>query len=401
MDVVAGIPRNRSGGFQIERRSLQEVLTMKIEQVELFHLSMPMVRPFETSFGRITHRDGILVAARAGGLTGWGECAAMARPAYSYETVDTAWHVLRDFLIPAVLGHDWQTIEEFLALTAWVRGHLMAKAGLQGGAWDLLAQREGISLAAKLAEPYADGPRARVSVGISLGIQPTIEESLARIAESLARGYGRIKLKIRPGHDLALAQAARAAFPDASIMLDANSAYSLDDAPLFQQMDDLNLLMLEQPLAHDDIFEHSKLQAQIQTPVCLDESIHTPAQARWALEIDAARVINVKPGRMGGLWEGRKIHDICRERGVPVWCGGMIETGVGRAANLALSSLPGFTLPADISATERYWKQDIVDELFTLNADDSTIAVPDRPGLGVTVNVRWLEQYRQRSETFR
>lgn len=374
---------------------------MRIEQVELYHLSMPLVRPFETSFGRMTHRDGILVAAHAEGLTGWGECAALARPAYSYETVGTAWHVLSDFMIPAVLDRNWRTIEEFVALTAWVRGHSMTKAGLQGAAWDLLTQQEGVSLAAKLAEPYAEGPRARVPVGISLGIQPTIEESLARIEDSLARGYGRIKLKIKPGHDLSLARAARAAFPDASIMLDANSAYTLDDAPLFRQMDDLNLLMLEQPLAHDDIFEHSKLQAQIQTPVCLDESIHTPPQARWALEIDAARVINIKPGRVGGLWEGRMIHDICRERGVPVWCGGMIETGVGRAANLALSGLPGFTLPADISATERYWRQDVVDELFTLNAGDSTITVPDRPGLGVTVNIKWVEHYCQRSKAFR
>ncbi|MFZ5917760.1 MAG: o-succinylbenzoate synthase [Chloroflexota bacterium] len=373
---------------------------MKIERVELYHVSMPLVRPFETSFGRLTHRDAILVAAYADGLIGWGECAALTQPAYSYETVGTAWHVLSDFLIPAVLDRQWSAMEQFLALIAWVRGHPMARAGLQGAAWDLLARRDGMSLAAKLAQPYPQGARARVAVGISLGIQPTVEATLARIEDALAQGYRRIKLKIKPGHDLALAQAARTRFPAVPIMLDANSAYTLADAPLLQQMDDLALLMIEQPLAHDDIVEHSRLQAQLRTPICLDESIHTPAQSRWALEIDAARVINIKPGRVGGLWEGRQIHDICRGRGVPVWCGGMMETGVGRAANLAMASLPGFTLPGDISATARYWTEDIIDELFTLNTQDSSIDVPDGVGLGVTVNVQRLERYRQKSQIF-
>jgi O-succinylbenzoate synthase len=213
----------------------------------------------------------------------------------------------------------------------------------------------------------------------------------------VAQGYGRIKLKIKPGRDLDLARAVRATFPDILLMLDANSAYTLADAPRFQQMDELRLLMIEQPLAHDDIFEHSKLQPQIQTPICLDESINTPAQAKWALEIDAGRIINIKPGRVGGLWEGRLIHDLCDEREVPVWCGGMLETGVGRAANLALASLPNFVLPADISATKRYWIEDIVSESFTLNAEDSTIDVPSKPGLGVTVDLARVGRYQLRT----
>lgn len=373
---------------------------MKIEQIELYHISMPLLHPFETSYGLETHRECILVAAHADGLVGWGEGVASARPDYSYETVGTCWHILSDFLIPGTLNQDWTEMEDLLALTAWVRGHQMAKAALQAAAWDLIAQRDAMSLAAKLAEPYQE-TRERVSVGVSIGIQPLIEDTLARIEWFLGEGYGRIKLKIKPGRDLDLARAARAAFPRVPLMLDANSAYTLADAPLFRSMDDLGLLMIEQPLAHDDIFEHSKLQSQLETPLCLDESVHTPAQAEWALEIDAGRIINIKPGRVGGLWEARQIHDICQAQNIPVWCGGMLETGIGRAANLAAASLPNFTLPGDISATERYWAQDIIEEVFTLNTEDSTITVPAGPGLGVTVSVPRIRKYQLRHELFR
>ena len=374
---------------------------MKIERIELYHISMPLVHPFETSLRLETHRECILVAAFADGLTGWGECVASIEPSYSYETIGTGWHILSEFLIPAVLSQDWEGVGEFVALTGWVRGHQMAKAALEAAAWDLLAQRDGVSLAAKLAEFCPEGPRDRVSVGVSIGIQPTIEGTLARIEDFLAQGYGRIKLKIKPGRDLDLARAARAAFPAVPLMLDANSSYTLDDAPIFRPMDELNLLMIEQPLAHDDIFQHSKLQAQLQTRICLDESIHTPAQAEWALEIDAGRIINIKPGRVGGLWSARQIHDLCQAQDVPVWCGGMLETGVGRAANLALAALPNFVLPGDISATERYWEEDIVDEIFTLNVVDSTITVPNRPGLGVTVNMPRIKRHQLRDEIFK
>ena len=276
----------------------------------------------------------------------------------------------------------------------------MAKAALQGAAWDLLAQSEGISLGKKLAESYPAGSKARVNVGVSIGVQLTIDDLLKRIQLFLDKGYARIKLKIKPGRDLETLQAAREAFPTIPLMLDANSAYTLADAPLFQKIDKLNLLMIEQPLAYDDIFEHSKLQAQLKTPICLDESIHTPAQAEWALEIDAGRIINIKPGRVGGLWEGRQIHDLCQKRNLPVWCGGMLETGVGRAANLAMASLPNFTLPSDISATERYWAEDIIEETFVLNKEDSTITVPNKPGIGVTVNLARVEKYQIKTESF-
>jgi O-succinylbenzoate synthase len=374
---------------------------MKIDQITLHHLSMPLLHPFETSFGVETHRDCILVAAHAAGMIGWGECTAMSRPGYSYETTGTAWHILKDFLVPNALGRKWASIEEFMDATRWVRGHAMAKAALQGAAWDLLAQSAGISLGEKLAESYPAGSKVRVEVGVSIGVQSTTEGLLKRIQFFVDQGYGRIKLKIKPGHDLETIRAARNAFPTIPLMLDANSAYTLADTPLFQQMDELNLLMIEQPLAHDDIFEHSKLQAQLKTPICLDESIHTPAQAEWALAIDAGRIINIKPGRVGGLWEGRKIHDLCQAKNIPVWCGGMLETGVGRAANLAMASLPNFTLPSDISATERYWAEDIVDEDFVLNEQDSTITVPRKPGLGVTVHEKRLEKYQIRMEIFR
>lgn len=378
---------------------------MKIEQIELYHISMPLNYDFETSFDRWSQRECILVAAKSEGLTGWGECAALARPAYSYETSGTAWHVLTEFIAPGVLGKAWDDIESFVALTGWIRGHPMAKAGMQGAVWDLLAQRDGVSLAAKLAEPYTDGSgqpvhRSRVPVGVSIGIQASVGATLEQIRHETELGYRRVKLKIKPGHDLEMARAVRAAFPDIPLMLDANSSYTLADAPLFRKMDDLGLLMIEQPLAHDDIYEHSKLQTLIRTPICLDESINTPDSARWALEIDAGRIINIKSGRVGGLWEGRQVHDICWQSGIPVWCGGMIETGVGRAANLAIASLPGFTLPGDISASDHYWKQDIIDEAITLNSEDSTITVPDRPGLGVTVNMQTIRQFLIKTEIF-
>lgn len=374
---------------------------MKIDQIELYHLEMPLAHPFQTSFGLEINRQCILVAAQADGLVGWGECVAGTLPDYSYETMGTAWHVMADFMIPDILGKDWETISDFNALTGWVRGHQMAKAALQAAAWDLLAQRDRMSLAEKLAEPYPEGAKKRVTVGVSIGIQPTIQETLSRIKDYLEQGYGRIKLKIKPGRDLDLAQAARQAFPSTPIMLDANSAFSLADAPMFQKMNPLNLLMIEQPLAHDDIYQHSKLQAQLKTPICLDESIHTPAQAEWALDINAGRIINIKPGRVGGMWQGREIHDLCRDRGLPVWCGGMLETGVGRAANLAMASLPNFQLPSDISETVRYWKEDIIEEMFTLNSEDSTITAPAGPGLGVTVNMDRVRSYQLRTQAFR
>lgn len=372
---------------------------MKIEQIDLYFISMPLVSPFKTSFGSQQDRDCLVLGLHSEGLAAWGECVATNDPGYSYETAVTAWHILRDFLIPAVLGRDLQAPEEMRAWMRPVRGHPLAKATLDQAAWDLIAQRDGVSLAQKLAAPYAEGARARVEVGVSIGIQPTMAQTMAVIERHLAQGYGRIKLKIKPGHDLELARLARQQFPQARMMLDANSAYTLADAPLFRAMDDLDLLMIEQPLDHEDIYRHSQLRPQIRTPLCLDESIHSTADTEFALAIRACDIINIKPSRVGGWTEAREIHDLCRAAGIPTWVGGMLETGIGRAAQLALAALPGISLPGDISATARYYEHDIATPFF-LNREDSTITVPTGPGLGIEIDRDRLTAVTQKKETF-
>lgn len=372
---------------------------MKIEHINLYHISQPLISPFVTSFGPQQQRDCLIVALHGEGLTGWGECVATNDPGYSYETVQTAWHILSDFLIPVVAGRDLNEPEELQDRFKFVRGHPLAKAALDQAAWDITAQRDGLSFAQKLAQPYAEGPCQRVKVGVSIGIQASVAKTLEVIQSYLDKGYGRIKLKIKPGHDLAIGRAAREAFPGVPIMLDANSAYHLSDVPLFQAMDDLDLLMLEQPLDYEDIYDHSRLRPQIKTPLCLDESIHSADHARYALALAACDIINIKPSRVAGWTEARKIHDLCRANNIPVWCGGMLETGVGRAAQLALASLPGFTLPGDISATDRYYQQDITAP-FTLNPEDSTIDVPAGPGLGVEVDMAQLAVVTLRHASF-
>jgi O-succinylbenzoate synthase len=276
----------------------------------------------------------------------------------------------------------------------------MAKAALQGAAWDLLAKSQRISLAELLAQPYPEGPRTRVPVGVSIGIQPSIEDTLARIEFFLSEGFSRIKLKIKPGWDIQLLDAVRVQFGNIDLMVDANSSYSMADLEVLKDLDRFDLIMLEQPLEHNDIFQHSQLQELVRTPICLDESIQSPAQAAWAIKISACQMINIKPGRVGGIWESRLIHDICRVEGIPVWCGGMLETGIGRAANLAMASLPNFVLPTDNGPTTRYWEEDIIEEIFTLNQEDSTMTVPDRPGLGVTPNMERINAFLVKKETF-
>jgi O-succinylbenzoate synthase len=365
---------------------------MKIEHIELHHIELPLVHPFETSFGREFTRSCILVSVLAEGLTGWGECTAEAGPWYSYETVETAWHVLSDFLIPAVLGQEIASPADVVARFQRVRGHSMARAGLENAVWDLLAQAQGASLADLLG-----GARDRVRVGVSVGIEPTLDELLDRVSQYVAEGYGRVKLKIKPGWDVDVVRAVRERWPDLPLQVDANSAYTLADVPIFRELDPFNLLLIEQPFHYDDIVDHAKLQAQLHTPICLDESIHSPEHARWALDIEACRVINVKLGRVGGLTAARQIHDLCADRGVPVWCGGMLETNVGRAANVAVAALPNFTLPGDISASARYYPEgkDIAVPNFVLN-DDSTLSVPSGPGLGVQVVPERLNAARLR-----
>ena len=368
---------------------------MLLETIELRHVRMQLQSPFETSFGTEHERDCILVRIGAEGLVGWGECAVSSFPGYSYETTGTAWHVLSEFFLPAVLGQRISNVGDFISLLAHFKGHNMARAGLEMALWDLMGKAEGKSLRQLLG-----GRRRRVQVGVSIGIQPDTKRLLSTIEAYVQAGYQRVKLKIKPGRDLDDLQAARRAFPNLKLQVDANSAYSLEDRDVFVQMDPLGLLLIEQPLAEDDLIDHAVLQEALTTPLCLDESILSARHARQALEIGACRVINIKAGRVGGLAEALKIHDLCSTRGRPVWCGGMLETGIGRAANLALASLPGFTLPGDISASDRYYAEDIAEPRFQLNAD-STIDVPDRPGLGVEVISESLERVTLRSERFR
>jgi len=352
---------------------------MKIERVELHHIELPLTHPFETSFGRETYRPCILVAVRAAGLTGWGECVAGSGPWYSSETIGTAWHILRDFLVPAVLEGEITSPADVVECFRPVKGHQMARAALENAVWDLLAQMQDVSLADLLG-----GQRERVKVGVSVGIEPTLDELLDHVAQRVDEGYGRLKLKIKPGWDVDVIRTVRQRWPDLPLQVDANCAYTLADAPILRELDQFDLLLIEQPLHHDDIVDHANLQAQLSTPLCLDESIHSPQHARWALEIDACRIINIKVGRVGGLTAAKRIHDLCAERGAPVWCGGMLETNVGRAVNVALAALPNFELPGDISASVRYYRKDIAEPNFVLN-DDSTLSVPAEPGLGVRV----------------
>jgi O-succinylbenzoate synthase len=362
---------------------------MKIKKLTLRHLRMPLRTPFETSFGRSVSRDCILIEAVAGDLVGYGECVADADPGYSYETVQTAWHIIRDFLAPAILGQDIETPLELQERLGFVRGHPMAKAGLEMALWDLLGKRSGRSLSQLFG-----GVHDRVAVGVSVGLQASPQALVETVGGYLAQSYRRIKIKIKPGRDTGDALAVRQVFPDLLLQVDANSAYRLENATLLHPLDELNLLLIEQPLAEDDLWDHRQLQQRLRTPICLDESILSARHARQALEMQACRVINIKAGRVGGLNEGLAIHNLCYQQGIPVWCGGMLETGVGRAANLALASLPGFSLPGDISATDRYYLEDITQERFSLNTD-STIDVPTRPGLGVSIDKAALERATQ------
>jgi len=369
-------------------------MMMTIERVEMRHIRMPLLSPFETSFGVEDDREALVLRLWADGLEGWGECVAGAFPGYSYETVGTAWHALEAFFVPAVVGQPIDGVGEYRSLIERYKGHPQARAGLELAVWDLLGKAAGKSLRSLLG-----GEGERVAVGVSIGIQPDAER-LVRVAEEyLDQGYRRIKVKIKPGRDLEEVRAMRRAFPRIALQVDANSAYTLDDSDRLRALDDFDLLLIEQPLAEDDLIDHARLQAEMQTALCLDESILSTRHARQALDIGACRVINIKPARVGGLAEARAIHDLCRARGIPVWCGGMLETGIGRAANLALASLPGFTLPGDISASARYYARDIAEPTFTLNAD-STIDVPTGPGLGVHVLVDELDRVTVRREEF-
>jgi len=360
---------------------------MKLDSLTLHHLRMPLVAPFETSFGRTTERECIIVAIQSEGLTGYGECAAERDPGYSYETAGTAWHVIRDFITPQIMGQDIRDVHDYQRRVETIRGHHLAKAGVEMALLDLRGKKEDCSLRSLLG-----GIRDHVMVGVSVGIQASSAVLVKTVGKYLEAGYRRIKIKIKPGRDVNEAIAVRKMFPEIKLQVDANSAYTLQTWQVLKPLDELDLLLIEQPLNEDDIWDHRILQREFHTPICLDESIISPRHARYALEMEACKSINIKAGRVGGLSQAVVIHDLCRERDIPVWCGGMLETGVGRASNLALASLPGFILPGDISASDRYYTEDITLERFTLNPD-STIDVPSGPGLGIKIDLRALKKY--------
>jgi O-succinylbenzoate synthase len=361
----------------------------KIERIEVRELRMPLRGDFATSFARVAHREMLLVAAHAGGLTGWGEAPVAARPHYSPETTVTARHALRDFLAPPALGREVRDVDGWLAATAWVRGHRMARAGLEAALRDLRAKAAGVPLARALGAPPGI---ERIAVGISLGIPAgsDVAALLAEVERRVSEGYARVKLKIAPGFDRAPLSAVRANFPALALTADGNGAYALADAlPLFRDLDALGLLFLEQPLPPDDLVGHARLAEAIETPICLDESLASPADLETALALSACEVVNLKPARSGGIAAALAIHDRCRAAGIPLWCGGMLETGVGRAHNVALAALPGFTLPGDLSASDRYYERDIVVPPFRLG-EGGTLALPSGPGIGVEVDAEAL-----------
>lgn len=368
---------------------------MKIERVELRQIRMPYTFPFETAVDRDTDKDFLLVRAWADGLSGWGESPVSAKPFYKEETVDTAWPILTQFLIPRVLGLRFAHPHEVADRLRPVRRNYLAKAGLEAAAWDIYAQAHGVSLARALG-----GSRTRIAVGMSVGIEPTIDALLGRIETWLAQGYRRIKVKIKPGFDREVVAAIRRRFGPIPLQVDANTAYTLGDAASLRELDAYDLIMIEQPLGHDDIIDHAALQRELRTPLCLDESLCSAEDARKALDLGACRIVNIKAARMGGLSEAQRCHDLCSERGVPVWCGGFLETGIGRAANVALCSLPGFTLPADLGASRRYFHEDLIEPWVEVNPD-GTVDVPTGPGLGFAVVERLVDKYTLRAETFR
>ncbi len=363
----------------------------RILAVELRLVNLDLVRPFTTSFGTETMKEAVLVRVETDAGEGWGESVTGPDPGFSEEFNDGVWLVTREFLAPTLFEAGDLAPEGVAATLAGYRGHRMAKSALEMAVLDASLRAEGRSLASALG-----GDRDRVPVGVSVGITPTVEGMVAEVAGYLDDGYQRIKLKIRPGFDAEPVAAVRSAFPDILLSVDANAAYGPDDLDVFLALDAFGLLMIEQPFHYEDLVQHAWLQQRIDTPLCLDESIRSAADAGAALQLGACRIVNIKPGRVGGYLEGKRIHDVCLDAGVPVWCGGMLETGVGRAGNLALASLPGFTLPGDISASGRYFDEDIT-EPFEVAAD-GTMAVPDGPGLGVEPDPGRLEAHISRAE---
>jgi O-succinylbenzoate synthase len=368
---------------------------MRIDAIFLRELRLPLVKPFQTSFGTTTDRRILLVELRGEGLTGWGECVAGEHPFFSDETVDTAWLVMQQELAPLLASADPEHGGKCPSIFRQVRGHRMAKAALENAVWDLEAQMRGIPLASLLG-----GTRETIDCGVSIGIQPTLEQLLAEVEKEVNAGYQRIKLKCKPGWDVHVFEAVRNRWPEIQLSCDANSAYRLNDTDHIMTFDEFNLLMIEQPLWADDFYFHSMLQKRLETPICLDESIRNRRDALAAIEMESCRIINIKCGRVGGFSEAIAVHNAAQERGVPVWCGGMLETGIGRAHNIALSSLDNFTLPGDVSASKRYWKEDIIEPEVVVSRTGE-IVVPDTPGRGFEVRTDLVEKLTVRREEIR
>lgn len=366
---------------------------MKIEAVTLREIQMPLVHFFETSFGRTYSRRILLVTAHCEGVDGWAESVAAENPFYSDEWIDAAWATMRSFLIPALLGKTVAQGRECAALMARVRGHRMAKAALENAVWDAEARQKQQPLWKLLG-----GSRREIQCGVSIGIQDSIEQLLDKIQTELAAGYRRIKVKVKPGWDVNILERIRSRWPDILLSCDANSAYRMGEIEHLRKFDQFNLLMIEQPLWNDDIYFHARLQKQIRTTICLDESVRNARDAEAALELGACGIINIKVGRVGGFTEAKSVHDVCLSHKVPVWCGGMLESGVGRVHNIALSTLENFRLPGDVSASRRYWKEDIVEPEVEVSGA-GTIAVSDEPGTGYRVREDLIEKLTVRKET--
>ena len=367
---------------------------MKIESVTLREIRMSLNAPFETSFGVTQNRRILLVQVCADGLSGWGEITTIESPSYNSETTDTAWHIVSDFIAPQVVGKNITRAEETFGLLSGIRGHYMAKAGVENALWDIESQEQGVAL-----WRLVGGTQKEISCGVSLGIRETPALLVSKVAEELACGYQRIKLKIKPGKDLDFVAAVRKEFKDILLSVDANSAYRLEDSEHLRRLDEFALLMIEQPLEWDDIHSHARLQSELRTALCLDECINNERHAIGAIESGACRIINIKLGRVGGHSSARKVHDACRQRNVPVWCGGMLESGIGRAHNIAMSTLPGFTLPGDVSASRRYWAQDIIEPPVEVS-EKGTIQAPSTPGLGYQVDQALIERLTVRTRSW-
>ena len=367
---------------------------MKLERVTLRQIRMPLVHFFETSFGRTYARDIILVEVQGEGASGWGEVTAGENPFYNEEWTGSAWPILRDYAVPPVLGRNLASAADVYPLTKHIRGHNMARGGLETAVWDLEARLQGVPLWKKIG----GGARREIPCGVSIGIQDSVEQLIEKIGSELADGYQRIKMKIKPGWDVEVIRKVREAFPSIKLMADANSAYTLKDADRLAQLDEFYLMMIEQPLSHDDIIDHAELQARLKTPICLDECIRTAHHAEQAVKLRACGIINIKLGRVAGFAEAKRLHDVAQAAGIPVWCGGMLEAGIGRAHNIALATLPNFVLPGDVSASKRYWKQDIIQPAVE-TTPQGTIVIRDEPGFGYALDHDFIRGITVREES--